>query len=90
MKSKSITKEEFIGWLGLGLLQTNTLPSIYVAITENKSMPIVSILMILTGLSCYLYRAIKQNDKLYIVGNLMGIITNVILLGIVLIRKSQM
>jgi len=83
MKDK-LNKEEVIGWLGLGCLQTNAIPAIIKAIETGEGMPVVSVAMIITGLSCYLYRAIKQGDKLYIVGNLMGIITNIILLLVTL------
>lgn len=76
--------EEFVGWIGLGCLQTNAIPAIIKAVQTGTGMPVLSILMILAGLSCYLYRGIKQGDKLYIVGNLMGIITNLILLIVTL------
>jgi uncharacterized protein with PQ loop repeat len=81
---KTIKHEEVIGWIGLGCLQTNAIPAIVKAIQTGNGAPVVSILMILIGLSCYLYRAIKMKDKLYIIGNLMGIITNLILLAVTL------
>jgi hypothetical protein len=84
MKEKRMKHEEVIGWVGLGCLQTNAIPAILKAIETGHGMPILSIVMILIGLTCYLYRAVKQNDKLYIVGNMMGIITNVILLAVTL------
>jgi len=81
---KTIKHEEVIGWIGLGCLQTNAIPAIVKAIQTGNGAPVVSILMILIGLTCYLYRAIKMEDKLYIIGNLMGIITNLILLAVTL------
>lgn len=75
---------KYIGWIGLVLLQSNSIPLIYSAFFNGVMIAIQTPIMTIIGLSCYLYHSIKRSDILYTTGNLIGIISNSILIYILL------
>jgi hypothetical protein len=72
-----------VPWLGMLFLQLNSIPAIIAAIQNGTSTPIGTVLLTLAGLSCYMVRAISDRDPLYITGNSIGIIGNIILLTLI-------
>lgn len=72
---------KFIPWIGMAMLQFNSVPAIFAAVETGAKFPVATILLTLGGLSCYMYRAIADKDALYIVGNTIGIVGNSILLA---------
>lgn len=64
----------------MAMLQFNSIPAILSAVQNGSKYPIATILLTIGGLACYMYRAILDNDKLYITGNLIGLVGNTILL----------
>lgn len=78
-------KVSVIGYLGLALLQFNCIPAIIQALKTGQSTPINGVILSIMGLSCYLYNSVKTSNTLYTVGNLIGLIGNIILLIALLI-----
>lgn len=71
---------KYIPWIGMAMLQFNSIPAIFAAIEHGSKFPIATILLTIGGLSCYMVRAIADKDVLYITGNTIGIVGNLILL----------
>ena len=71
---------KFIPWIGMAMLQFNSVPAIFAAVNSGAKFPIATILLTIGGLSCYMVRAIADRDMLYITGNTIGIVGNLILL----------
>lgn len=71
---------KFIPWIGMAMLQFNSVPAIFAAVQTGAKFPIATILLTIGGLTCYMVRAIADKDALYITGNTIGIVGNVILL----------
>tara|TARA_B100000497_G_C7655112_1_gene394303 strand:+ start:532 stop:834 length:303 start_codon:yes stop_codon:yes gene_type:complete len=77
--SKSIISfEDKIAYLGLAMVQGSLLPSHFIGTMPHWSLPTG----ICLGLLCYQYRAWKQKDMVYTIGNLIGLTLN----GSMLIR----
>ena len=74
----SISLEDKIAYLGLALVQGSLLPSHFIGTMPHWSLPAG----ICLGLLCYQYRAWKQNDMVYTIGNMIGLALN----GSMLIR----
>ena len=72
--------KNYIGWIGMAMLQFNSIPAIFAALDSGAKFPIATIILTIAGLSCYMYRAILDKDALYITGNLIGLVGNTILL----------
>jgi uncharacterized protein with PQ loop repeat len=81
-----ISKAEFIGYVGMAMLQFNSIPAIISALETGASAPIATIVLSIAGLACYLYNSLKTDNTLYTVGNTIGIIGNSILLFSVLYK----
>lgn len=77
-----------IGYVGLILVQLNVLPAIIEAIKTGSSAPVSSILMMVVGLSCYLYNSVKTRHTLYTVGNACGLFCNLVLLLTVILKGN--
>jgi hypothetical protein len=74
----SISLEDKIAYIGLALVQGSLLPSHFIGTMPHWSLPTG----ICLGLLCYQYRAYKQGDMVYTIGNMIGLILN----GSMLIR----
>lgn len=72
--------KNYIGWAGMAMLQFNSIPAILSAINDGARFPIATILLTIAGLACYMVRAVIDKDTLYITGNLIGLVGNLILL----------
>lgn len=72
---------KFIPWIGMAMLQFNSVPAIFAAVETGAKFPIATILLTIGGLTCYMVRAIADKDALYITGNTIGIVGNLILLA---------
>ena len=72
-------KHNIIGIVGMIILQSNQIPLI---VQSYNGMPvsIYNALLVLVGLSFYLYYSVARADILYIVSNSIGITFSVILL----------
>jgi len=73
-----ISLEDKIAYLGLVMVQGSLLPSHFIGTMPHWSLPTG----ICLGLLCYQYRAWKQKDMVYTIGNLIGLTLN----GSMLIR----
>ena len=71
---------KLIPWLGMALLQSNAIPAVIYALENGTSTPIPTVLMTIAGLICYMVRAVMDKDILYMTGNLIGLVGNVVLL----------
>ena len=80
-KIKNISWGELARWIGLGCLQFNSVPAIMASIETGSTTPVGTVVLTLVGLSLYLIRSLKTADTLYTVGNTIGIVGNLILLG---------
>ena len=66
---------ESLGWVGMCLLQFQSIPAIIQTITnDTTNIPLSLPVMCMMGLACYLYRSLVQGDTLYTVGNTIGLI----------------
>lgn len=86
IKSTAEEVTALVGYIGLALVQLNVLPAIVKAIETGASAPILSIIMMIIGLACYLYNSVKTGNTLYTVGNAVGLVSNLILLFAVIFR----
>jgi hypothetical protein len=75
---KSVSLEDKIAYVGLACVQGSLLPSHFVGTMPHWTLPTG----ICLGLLCYQYRAYKQKDMVYTIGNLIGLALN----GSMLIR----
>lgn len=75
---------EILGWIGMAMLQFNAVPAIHSALVNGTSTPKATVMLTIGGLTCYLIRAICRYDMLYLVGNMIGLIGNLILLWVLL------
>mgnify|MGYP000393943879 FL=1 len=73
-----ISLEDKIAYLGLAMVQGSLLPSHFIGTMPHWTLPTG----ICLGLLCYQYRAWKQKDMVYTIGNLIGLTLN----GSMLIR----
>ena len=72
MVTVKITKRDAIALLGIILIQGALLPSHISGNFPDISLPI----LISLGLVCYMYKAILDNDWVYILSNTIGLILN--------------
>ena len=77
MKSK---KELLIGYTGMLILQSNSMPLIYQALINSVAINLLTPIMTICGLSCYLYYSVRRKDTLYTIGNSIGITSSLILI----------
>tara|TARA_R110002012_G_C11495978_1_gene596732 strand:- start:547 stop:816 length:270 start_codon:yes stop_codon:yes gene_type:complete len=68
----TISFEDKIAYLGMAIVQGSLLPSHFMGTMPHWSLPTG----ICLGLLCYQYRAWKQNDMVYTLGNLIGLTLN--------------
>ena len=68
----TISFEDKIAYLGMAIVQGSLLPSHFMGTMPHWSLPTG----ICLGLLCYQYRAWKQNDMVYTLGNLIGLVLN--------------
>ena len=72
MVTIKITKRDAIALLGIILIQGALLPSHISGNFPDITLPI----FIFLGLLCYMYKAILDNDYVYILSNSIGLILN--------------
>jgi len=73
---------DFIGYVGLTLIQTATLPAIFGAISGGATIPIMMPALLSAGMLLLLANALINRNKLYIIANGLGLIGNLTLLGV--------
>jgi hypothetical protein len=78
IEKRKIPIEDKVAYIGLFLIQLALLPSHFSTTLPHYSLP----LMVFLGLICYQYRAFIQRDRVYTLGNIVGLIMN----GSMLIR----
>ena len=76
-----ITLRNLIACLGIILIQGALIPSHLSGHFPDLSLPV----LIFGGLLCYMYKAILDNDWVYILSNSIGLILN----GVMIIRIIQ-
>ena len=67
-----ISTENFIAVLGIFLIQGALIPSHFSGQFPPLSLPT----LVFLGLCCYMYKAIKDNDWVYILSNSIGLTLN--------------
>jgi hypothetical protein len=72
---------EVCGWVGLGCLQFNSIPAIISSVETGSTTPVGTVALTLIGLSFYLVRSLTAQDSLYTVGNVIGLVGNLVLLA---------
>ncbi len=78
---------EVMGYIGMVLILSSTVPITYSAIFESAELPPLSMVALVdAGLLLYLIRALAQKDILYITANGIGVFLNAILLFLILVR----
>jgi len=74
----NITKENFVGVVGILLIQGALIPSHLTGEFPPLSLPV----LIFLGLCCYMYKALIDNDWVYMLSNGIGLTLN----GLMIIR----
>lgn len=64
----------FLGWLGVILINCQTIPGIIEALQTGQAMPISQWVIYVAGMFALLCQAIKDKDFLYIVSNGSGLL----------------
>lgn len=66
--------QETIGLIGMVLVQCASFPTLYMlAAGHTVSLPDLSlVLLLMTGLALYFWRAVLQRDRVYMVSNAVG------------------
>ena len=66
---------EIIGYIGMGFILCSTVPTTYDLILGNSSnTPAWSmVLLVWSGLACFLVRSLHQKDLLYTISNSIGL-----------------
>ena len=72
MIQPKISTENFIAVLGIFLIQGALLPSHFSGEFPPISLPV----LVFLGLCCYMYKAIKDGDWVYMVSNFIGLTLN--------------
>ena len=74
------------GWIGMIMLQGNTVPTLLARLSGSVNLPPLSLTSLTwCGLTMYLWNAIYTRNTLYIVGNVIGLILNSIMIGLILL-----
>lgn len=81
-----MNRTNLIGYIGLALVQLNVLPAIWQAFKTGHSAPLVSVALMVVGLACYLYNSVLTGNRLYTVGNAIGLFCNTALLAAIALK----
>jgi hypothetical protein len=74
------------GWIGMVLLQSSTVPALLSSLSGSADLPPLSLTALTwAGLTLYLWNAINQRNRLYIVGNSIGLVLNTIMIGLLIL-----
>ena len=74
------------GWVGMIMLQGNNIPTLLASLSGSAHLPPLSLTSLTwCGLTMYLWNAIHTRNTLYIVGNVIGLILNSIMIGLILL-----
>ena len=82
MLSKKLVDK--IGFIGIVIMQLNSIPAIIQAKETGLAAPVLSITMTLTGYICYLIIESYYKQWLYVFGSTCGLIGNMLLLFFVI------
>jgi uncharacterized protein with PQ loop repeat len=77
--------DQIVGIMGMIILQSNNLPFLFHVLKGAMPPSIIPFIMTFTGLSCYMIRAIKMRDGLYIVGNGIGMTSSLVIIILMLV-----
>ena len=74
------------GWVGMVMLQGNTVPTLLASLNGAAKLPPLSLTFLTwCGLCLYLWNAIANKNTLYMVGNVIGLTLNSLMLGLILL-----
>lgn len=78
---------EMGGYVGMAIVHCSTLPTLLKAVQgQDVNLPESSfVIMMVIGLLLFFFRAVAQNDRLYILSNGIGLAFNVVMLWLVLL-----
>jgi len=71
---------KYIPWVGFALMQAMNIPNVFKAVETGVSMPVASVVMLITALFCYLADAVNRKCQLHIVSSIIGIVSNLVVL----------
>jgi hypothetical protein len=85
MKMNNKKFAELMGWIGMILIHSATLPvTLGVIFGVSEQLPPVSmVILVWSGLFLFLVRAVAQKDMLYMVSNSLGFFFQSILLALI-------
>ena len=85
-KQKQISN--ITGWIGMLFIQSSTLPVTYkVLMGESTHIPPMNmVVLVWIGIVFYLVRAIIQKDMVHITSNIIGFITQSLLLALIVFK----
>lgn len=66
--------QRLLGWIGVIMINGQSAPAIYSAITTGQAMPVNQWLTYFVGLLLLYLQAVKDKDPLYIASNMAGLI----------------
>jgi len=73
------------GWVGMIMLQGNNVPTLLASLSGSAHLPPLSLTSLTwCGLLLYLWNAIHTGNRLYIVGNVIGLTLNSIMVGLII------
>jgi hypothetical protein len=76
--------DQIIGIIGMVILQSNNLPFLFHVLKGELPPSLLPFIMTFVGLSCYMARAVKMRDWLYITGNGIGMGSSLIIIILML------
>ena len=86
---KADRTQEVVGWIGMILVQCASFPSLYMLAAGHKvSLPDLSlVLLLMTGLALYFWRAVLQRDRVYMVSNALGFSVQTAMLTVIVFSE---
>jgi len=75
--------DKIAAWFGLLCIQSNVLPTLYGISIHEVSVSIASVVLMITGLSGYLYYSVIKRDTFYIFSNALALCFNILILYLV-------
>ena len=87
---KANRTQETVGWIGMILVQCASFPSLYMlAMGHDVSLPDLSlVILLMTGLALYFWRAVLQRDRVYMVSNALGFAIQAAMLTVIIMGET--
>ena len=80
--------KQWSGFVAMAIIHSASLPSLVASLTDPLATlpPLSMIVMVWIGLAMLSVRAVQDGDRVYIFGNLIGLLTNSLVLACIVLR----